>query len=153
MKNLFYVFTLFIILTRCGILTSDKKVDCGCCEQIYINVDSALKCGAAPSGYKSFLFALVNSDIEKNQAMGWDILNDKDIIETAKRDYVLIIIEPEKVKIPDQYKTKEFLDILKQKRSQTYFVVTNRVFYPFREFTLQTDKGRIINDLGLGEGP
>lgn len=153
MKNPFYVFNLFILLTSCGNFTSDTKVTCSCCEQTYINIDSALRCRADPSDYKSFLFALVNSDIKENQDKGWNILNDKDIIETAKRDYVLIIIDPEKVTIPDEYKTQEFLDILKQKRKQTYFVITNRVFYPFREFTLQTDKDRILNDLRLGEGP
>lgn len=153
MKNIFYKLILFFAFTSCGILTSQKKTVCNCCDKTYTNIDSALTCGADPENYKLFLFALVSSDIQASQKLGWNILKEQEIINVAKRDYVLIVIDPNKIDLSKENNSKEFLDIIKQHKNETYFVVTNRAFYPFREFSLQTDKDKIINDLSLGDGP
>ena len=99
------------------------------------------------------MFAFVSSDVEKNQKKGWTILNDPDIIEIAKRDYVLIILDVNKINLPPDMETKEFQEVINSQGEETFFVVTNRVLYPFRDFTLNTNKDKIISDLGLGEGP
>jgi hypothetical protein len=151
MRITLHTILLFLLVESCG--SRNIKTTTSCNDKPYTTIDSALKCGADPLQYKSLLFAFVTSNIEQNQAKGWDILNDEDIINMAKRDYVLIIIDPRKIDIPKEYQTKEFLEILKQERKEPYFVVTNRVFYPFREFTLHTEKDRIIDDLAIGEGP
>lgn len=153
MKTILNILIPLFVLTSCTVLTTNKKTNCSCCDKTYSNIDSALKCGSDPNEYKSLLFAFVYSDIEKNQQLGWAILKDQDIIETAKRDYVLIIIDPTKIILSENNGNKEFNDIIKQKRNETYFVVTNHVLYPYREFTLQTNKDKIIDDLSLGEGP
>ncbi|MES2654811.1 MAG: hypothetical protein V4620_04430 [Bacteroidota bacterium] len=150
MKTLIYIITgVFFLLTACT--TTQTKDNCN--NRVYYSIDSALNCGSDPKYYKSFLFALVSKDMESNKKLGWDILKDKDIIEIAKRDYVLIIIDPSDIKLNHDSIPNEFADIIKQKREDTYFVVTNRVFYPFRQFYLSENKERIINELGLGEGP
>ena len=140
-------------MTSCNVLTIENKTDCICCDKTYTNIDSASKCGSDPNDYKLFLFALVTKDIEKNQQLGWSILKDQDVIEAAKRDYVLIIIDPSDINLSKYSDIKEFNDVINQKRNEPYFVVTNSVLYPFREFTLSTDKDRIIDDLHLGDGP
>ncbi len=140
-------------MTSCNVLTNDNKTDCSCCDKTYTNIDSASKCGSDQNDCKLFLFALVTKDIEKNQQLGWAILKDRDIIEAAKRDYVLIIIDPNEINLSKYTDIKEFKDVINKKRIEPYFVVTNRVLYPSREFTLNTDKDRIIDDLHLGDGP
>ncbi|MES2728093.1 MAG: hypothetical protein V4643_13385 [Bacteroidota bacterium] len=150
MKTLIYIITgVFFLLTACT--TTQTKDNCN--NRVYYNIDSALNCGNYPKENKSFLFALVSKDIETNKKLGWDILKDTEIIEIAKRDYVLIIIDPTAIKLDKDSIPNEFADIIKQKREDTYFVVTNRVLYPFRQFYLSENKERIINELGLGEGP
>jgi hypothetical protein len=96
---------------------------------------------------------VVSKDIENGQKLGWSILGDNDIINVAKRDYVLIIIDPARIILPKNGDTKEFEDIIKSKKESPFFVVTNHFFYPFRQFTLKTDKEIIIDDLKIGEGP
>jgi hypothetical protein len=119
----------------------------------FTNIDSALNYCKQSSKYKSLLFAFVKKDIDSNQKLGWAILGDKDVIATAKRDYVLIIIDPTKISLANNSNSKEFHDILKMDKDYPYFVVTNHVFYPFRQFTLKTDKKTIIDELRIGEGP
>jgi hypothetical protein len=141
---------LFIALTSCNSLTvSDTNSN----AQTFTNIDSALNYCTKTKEYKSLLFALVSKDIENNQKKGWTILGDNDIIKTAKQDYVLIIIDPAKITLPQNSDTKEFDNIIKTKNESPFFVVTNHVFYPFRQFTLKTDKEKIIDDLNIGEGP
>jgi len=119
----------------------------------FTNIDSALKYCTEIKEYKSLLFALVSRDIENSQKLGWTILGDNDIIKAAKRDYVLIIIDPAKITLTKNNDVKEFEDIIKSKKESPFFVVTNHFFYPFRQFTLKTDKEKIIDDLNIGEGP
>jgi hypothetical protein len=119
----------------------------------FTNIDSALKYCAVTKEYRSLLFALVSKDIENSQTSGWTILGDNDIIKAAKRNYVLIIIDPTKIVLPKNSDTKEFWEIIKSKKGSPFFVVTNHLFYPFRQFTLKTDKEKIIDDLNIGEGP
>ena len=95
----------------------------------------------------------MTKDVESNQKLGWAVLGDNDVIATAKKDYVLIIIDPTKIALPNNSDTKEFHEILKMDKEYPYFVVTNHVFYPFRQFTLKTDKETIIDKLRIGEGP
>ena len=130
-----------------------EQVKDDCSRQAFTNIDTALKCDADPTGYKSLLFALVSKDVEKYEKAGWNILNDEDVINTAKKDYVLIIIDPLHINLSKQNTPKEFLDIIKQARHEPYFVVTNRAFYPFREFALSEKKEDIIDELRIGEGP
>lgn len=122
-------------------------------SKTFTNIDSALKYCTNTKEYRSLLFALVSKDVENSQKLGWNILGDKDIIKAAKRDYVLIIIDPTKIALPQNSDTKDFDDILRKEKETPFFVVTNHVFYPFRQFTLKTDKERIIDDLSIGEGP
>lgn len=149
-RTALYIIILFS-LTSCNDFPTN--VSCECCEQTFTSIDSALKCGSNPAHYKSLLFAFVSSDIETNQKKGWTILKDPHIIEIAKRDYILIIVDSKRINLPQDKDTKEFQNIINQQGHETFFVVTNRVLYPFRDFTLKTDKDKIIGDLGLGEGP
>jgi len=147
---LIYWSVLFIALTSCN---SSTNSDTSSNTKTFTNIDSALKYCTETKEYKSLLFALVTKDIENSQKLGWNILGDNDIIKAAKKDYVLIIIDPAKIVLPKNGDTKELEDIIKSERESPFFVVTNHVFYPFRQFTLKTDEEKIIDDLNIGEGP
>ena len=144
-----YILLLLILHTSCNSATSDTDN----ASATFTNIDSALNYCKQSSEYKSLLFAFVTKDLDSNQKLGWAILGDKDVIATAKKNYVLIITDPTKISLPKNSDTKEFHDILKMDKEYPYFVVTNHVFYPFRQFTLKTDKETIIDDLRIGEGP
>lgn len=144
-----YILLLLTLLTSCNSATSDTDN----VSATFTDVDSALNYCKQSKEYKSLLFAFVTKDVASKQKLGWTILGDKDVIAIAKRDYVLIIIEPTKISIPNNSDTKEFYDILLMYKDDPYFVVTNHVFYPFRQFTLKTDKETIIDELSVGEGP
>jgi hypothetical protein len=153
MRALFFTITIFFILTSCDSLVRVEPIEDNCTVQTFTNIDSALKCSEDPKNYKSLLFALISKDVEKYEKAGWNIFKDKDIINTAKKDYVLIIIDPLHINLSKQNTPKEFLDIIKQARHEPYFVVTNRAFYPFREFALSEKKENIIEELRVGLGP
>jgi len=145
-----YIAFLLIFQTSCN---SSTNSDTDNNSITFSNIDSALKYCKETKEYKSLLFAFVKKDIVKNKNLGWGILGDNDIIATAKKDYVLIIMDPTKMSLPANSDTKEFKDIIKMDKEDPYFVVTNHVFYPFRQFTLKTDKETIIDELRIGEGP
>jgi hypothetical protein len=145
-----YCIVLFIALASCN---SSTNPNTSSNFKTFTDIDSALKYCKETKEYKSLLFALVSKDIENSQKLGWTILGDNEIIKTAKKDYVLIIIDPAKIVLPKSNDTKEFEEIIKSEKESPYFVVTNHVFYPFRQFTLKTDKEKIIDDLNIGEGP
>lgn len=145
-----YISLLLILETSCNNSTSSDTNSAG---TTFSNIDSALNYCKKTSEYKSLLFAFVTKDVESNQKLGWAVLGDNDVIATAKKDYVLIIIDPTKIALPNNSDTKEFHEILKMDKEYPYFVVTNHVFYPFRQFTLKTDKETIIDKLRIGEGP
>jgi len=145
-----YIAFLLIFQTSCN---SSTNSDTDNNSNTFSNIDSALKYCKETKEYKSLLFAFVKKDIVKNKNLGWGILGDNDIIATAKKDYVLIIMDPTKMSLPANSDTKEFKDIIKMDKEDPYFVVTNHVFYPFRQFTLKTDKETIIDELRIGEGP
>jgi hypothetical protein len=144
-----YILLLLFLQTSCNSTNSDTDN----ASATFTNIDSALNYCKHSSEYKSLLFAFVTKDIDSNQKLGWAILGDKDVIATAKNDYVLIIIDPTKIVLPNNSDTQEFHEILKMNKEYPYFVVTNHVFYPFRQFTLKTDKEKIIDELRIGEGP
>jgi len=145
-----YISLLLILLTSCN---NSTHSDSDGASLTFSNVDSAINYCNKTNNYKSLLFALVTKDIVKSQNLGWSILRDKDVIAIAKKNYVLIIIDPSKISSQKDINTKEFQDILKMDKEEPYFVVTNHVFYPFRQFTLTTDKETIIDQLRIGEGP
>ena len=143
--------TIFsLILISCNTSTNPETSNS---NKTFTNIDSALQYCTETNEYKSLLFALVSKDVLNSQKLGWNILGDKDIIKAAKKDYILIIIDPAKLVLPQKNDTKYFEDIIKRENGDPFFVVTNHVFYPFRQFTLKTDKDRIIDELNIGEGP
>lgn len=148
-RTTIYILLLLTLLTSCNSAISDSDN----ISATFTDVDSALNYCKQSKEYKSLLFAFVTKDVDSKQKLGWTILGDKDVIATAKRDYVLIIIDPTKISIPNNSDTKEFYDILLMDKDDPYFVVANHVFYPFRQFTLKTDKETIIDELSVGEGP
>lgn len=153
MIKIFSICCVVLIISLASCKSSTDSYTSNDDTKTFTNIDSALIYCKEIKAYKSLLFAMVSKDIENSQKLGWSILGDNDVIKTAKKSYVLIIIDPTKIVLPQNNDTKEFQDIIKNKKESPYFVVANHVFYPFRQFTLKTGKEKIIEDLNIGEGP
>ena len=113
-----YWTVLLIILASCNSWTNSDTSS----SRTFTNIDSALKYCTETKEYKSLLFAIVSKNIENNQKLGWTILGDNDIIKAAKKNYVLIIIDPTKIVLPENSDTKEFEDIIKSEKESPFFV-------------------------------
>ena len=159
MKKTFYISILFITLTSCGILTSDKKAVCNCCDKTYTSIDSAQNCvlgtpdTTTTAEDRLLLFAFVNKDVEANQNLGWNIIKDQEIIDAAKKKYLLIILDVNKIKIPNGQNAPEFLEIINSHKDNMFFVMTNQALYPIGNWTIDEKKDQILGALHVGAGP
>jgi hypothetical protein len=99
-----------------------------------------------------FLFAFANKDVKSKQNSGWNIIKDQDIINVAKRNYVLIIVDPKNVTSKKQL-SDELLEITESHKDNLFFVITNQELYPFADWTESEEKELIIDRLDVGMGP
>ena len=102
---------------------------------------------------RHFLFAFVSNDVKKYQELGWDIFTDKEIINAAKENYLLIIQDIDKVIFPKQLDALAILEKIKERKGEPYFVIANQVLYPFSDWTIAEKKDIILDRLGVGIGP
>lgn len=139
-------------------MQSDKKLTCNCCEASFTSIDSAFNCLAfspdtsTTADNRLLLFAFVNKDVKDKQKSGWNIIADQDIKEIAKRNYLLVIVDPmtitSKKPLSDEFKKR-----VSNHREGIFFVVTNQELYPFADWTETERKDLIIERLGVGMGP
>jgi hypothetical protein len=149
LRLIFGAWVLLLLLQGCeGNAYRDDK-NSACRNRVHLNIDSAAAC-AAKAG-KLLLFAFVNADSTQRQNGSWEILKDPDIINTAKKGYVLLVLNPKVLSAENC--TQELLQKARGHGSDTFFVVTNVALFPFREFSYQTPKKEIINNLELGDWP
>jgi hypothetical protein len=152
---------LFIIITisGCYIFGPNKPIICDCCEQTFTSIDSARKCITnnpyitSSSDPRLFLLAFVRKDVTQNQKLGWDIINDQEIISIAKRNYLLITLDLNNFLIPKNLDTNELNKYIKQNKSDLFFIISNQDIVPFSDWTLNDKKSVIIERLGVGNGP
>ena len=159
MKTTFYISILLLASTSCGVKVSDKNTAGVCCDKTYTNIDSALNCFSRtsnnPSGYdeRLLLLAFVNKDIKANQSLGWGILKDEEIINLAKRKYLLTILDINQINIPKDQNAPELIEIIKSNKDKMFFVITNSALYPFGNWLGDEKKDLIIDRLEIGNGP
>jgi hypothetical protein len=152
-------FLLLFALTSCIIAQSDKRTTCGCCDLSHTSIDNALNCisrdsnNATTVDNRLFLFAFVNEDLKKHQDEGWNILKDQDIINVAKRNYLLIILNRSDTVFPKGHEGHELLKTIESHDETLFFVITNQVLYPFADWTEKERKDIIIDRLRVGSGP
>ena len=159
MKITFHIIILFCSFTSCGVLPSDKKTVCNCCDKSFTNLDSAINClNKTPDKKTSaeqrlFLFAFVSKDVKKHQESGWNIFTDKEIIDAVKENYLLIIQDINKFTFPKQLDGSAIIEKIKGRKGEPYFVIANQALYPFSDWTLAERKDIILDRLGVGVGP
>jgi hypothetical protein len=158
MKSMILRFLLFFSLASCGVVQSDKRTVCNCCDTTYTNIDSALNCiSLNPSNETNdnrlFLFAFAATDLENNRNADWDIIKDQDIIDAAKRNYLLIILDPKDIAFSKEQQADELIETIKGHRENLFFVITDQALYPFAEWTETERKDIIIERLEVGIGP
>lgn len=82
----------------CRLKTSNQTQVCDCCNINFTSIDSAMNCITHNQvkntliDERLFLFAFVRKGNLAYQKMGWQILNDQGIINIAKQNYLLIIL-------------------------------------------------------------
>lgn len=153
MKITFHIIILLFACTSCGVLTSDKKTVCNCCDKSFTNLDSAINClvktpeSKTSAEQRHFLFAFVNKDVKKYQELGWKIIDDKDIVSIAKERYLLIIQDINNIAIPKHLDASMLLEKIKDLKNEPYFVIANQALYPFSAWTITENKDFIIERL------
>ena len=160
MKNIFYVFITLFLITACSSGTTTQTKVCDCCNRTFTNIDSALICISnnpskhSPIDERQFLIAFVHSYNPAYQNPGWNILSDQDIMNIAKQNYLLIILN---VKDIHKFKVKpqpELMQIMtKHVEDDSFFVITNQMLYPVADWTNLENKSTIIDRLKVGVGP
>jgi hypothetical protein len=159
MKITTLLFALIVLVTGCVSKTSQKDSACNCCAKAYSNLDSAANCilqtpdSTTTAEYRLFLFAFVSKDIQANQQIGWDILIDKDIIDIAKKRYLLVIQDPTAFKFLKQQMTPELNKLINNLQDKPHFVIANQSLYPFADWKSDEKKEIIIDRLEVGDGP
>jgi hypothetical protein len=162
MRKIFYNSIWLSILTSCAGLTSDKQSACNCCEAAYSNIDSAMKCIAkypqhhTTADNRLLLFAFVNSDKQPIQESGWSILKNQEVIELAKRNYLLITLSLKEAETLKGRKATELSGIIaeyKKTKEKRFFIITNQALYPFGSWGSYAQKDFIIDRLRVGIGP
>ena len=154
-----YIIILLLTLTSCSNRPMSKSKDCDCCIDTYTNFSEALNCILQTQDKKStsdqrlLLIAIVNSEVKKNQKLGWDIIKDTNIISIARQNYLLITIDQNNFQLPIGLRAPEFLEILNRHIDELFFVITNRDLYPFADWTENERKDLIIDRLKVGNGP
>ncbi|MBL7911306.1 MAG: hypothetical protein JNJ41_09660 [Bacteroidia bacterium] len=99
------------------------------------------------------LIAFVDKDLEANQKLGWNIIKDEEIINTAKRNYALVITDINKYKIPNNDCSSYMTECFKNNSGKTFFVIANQAQCWCRDWTLEDKKESIIENLEVGNGP
>jgi hypothetical protein len=159
MKTMLIRFVLLFSLASCSIAQSDKKVTCNCCNLSYTSIDSALRCisrtpdNTITADNRLFLIAFINKDLKKYQDAGWNIINDQDIINVAKRNYLLIILDRNDIVFQKGHEGNELLKTIESHDEMPFFVIANQALYPFADWTEKERKDVIIDRLRVGAGP
>ena len=97
------------------------------------------------------LIAFVTKDVKANQALGWNIIHDQEIIQAAKRRYLLITLDVNNFRSPPGL--PELDKIIRKHKKGPFFVIVNSALYPFANWAADEDKDYIISRLGNGNGP
>jgi len=157
MRFLVFVFIVSLTLSNCG---KGKTSVCDCCEETYREIKDALYCihenniSGTTSDNRLLLFAVVNRDIEKYQELEWNILNDEDVISTAKKNYLLIILDVNEIPQIKENNNAEFLQTIdRHKNESLFFIITNQALYPFGDWRSNEEKSIIIDRMQIGNGP
>jgi hypothetical protein len=159
MKCTYFFQILILILSSCNNTSYNNTITCDCCQQTYTNIDSARNCilkkpySKSSSDPRLFLIAFVRKDIESNQKIGWNIIKDKEIIDIARRNYLLITLDANKFQIPKDLNANELNKYINQNNSDLFFIIANQSLYPFSDWTLNDIKSTIIERLGVGDVP
>lgn len=99
------------------------------------------------------LFAFIATDLENNQRANWDIIKDQDIIDVAKRNYLLITLNPNNFAFSKGQQSDELMETVKGHKESLFFVIANQALFPFADWTEEEAKDIIIERLEVGIGP
>ena len=97
------------------------------------------------------LIAFVPKDLKENQALGWNIIHDKEIIDEAKRRYLLVTLDVNNFRSPPDL--PELDKIISQHKKSPFFVIVNSALYPISHWAADEDKEFVISRLVNGNGP
>lgn len=145
-------------MAGCVVCSRSKSV-CDCCENAYTSIDHALDCigqrkdETSTADKRLLLFAFVPEDTKKYQELGWNILENQELIEIAKQKYLLIILNSNDLSLLKKEHGEELLSIYVKDDSDLIYIITNQVLYPFGSWTKEDSKDRIIDILQIGNGP
>ncbi|TGE28214.1 hypothetical protein [Hymenobacter metallicola] len=159
MKRLIYFLIFTICLHNCGVISVGQNKPCTCCEKTYTSVESAQKCiSLNPNNRRTVdnrlvLLAIVTKEVQKNQELGWRILQDEKIITQAQRKYLLVTMSTAAARTLAGKSNTELQEIITGYKGENCFIIVNQALYPFGSWSAGEDRKRIVGMLGVGNGP
>lgn len=146
---------LFFLVEGCSYrIFSPQPDSCNCCATTYTTIHSAQQCLSATEPTKStaderlILIAFVSKNVKVNQALGWNIIHDQEIIKAAKRKYLLVTLDMNNFR-----GSPELIEIISKFKKGPVFIIVNQSLYPFANWGAGENKDYIISRLGNGNGP
>lgn len=139
--------------------SQSKRSSCLCCDKSFTSIEWAQKCidqnpiTPQEDDPRLFLIAFVKHDLQTAQKMGWEIIKDTDILQVAKEKYLLIILDSNYFNVPNGRDSELWKQIIQNKHSELFFVITNQVLYPFSSWDSNEEKKMILDRLNIGNGP
>ena len=73
-----------------------------------------------------YLLRLFSKDVEANQKSGWGIIKDTDIVNIAKRNYVLVILDAKQYKTFNDSCSNYTPFDLKKHEGKPFFIIANQ---------------------------
>ncbi|MBF9140530.1 hypothetical protein [Hymenobacter properus] len=148
-------FSLLLALGCFGCRSSLQAVNsCDCCDTTYTSIKAANNCLLASGSPKTtvdnrlLLIAFVTNNIKANQKLGWNIIGDNQIINIAKRQYLLVTLDANNFQ-----GSTELSELIAKYKNTSFFVITNQSLYPFGSWTTADNKEFVISQLVTGNGP
>lgn len=156
-RQFVFILIIYTSITGCA---NKKPLICDCCEKSFKEISDANNCikqhpiDGTSYDNRLFLIAFVSKDVETQQNSSWNIINDKDIVIEAMKDYLLIILDANDLSQFKEKNAKELIETINRHKNESlFFVVTNQELYPFRDWKIDENNELIIDRLKLGNGP
>ncbi len=158
MKKIILMILLCCMFTACRYPAADAI--CNCCKEVYTNTDEAIEClnrtadtTRTTAESRLLLIAFIDRDSAAMKKPGWQIIRDQEVLTTAQRNYLLVILDKQKIRMLNTDCSSNIVQDSVKAAGKTLFVITNPALCAFDCWTEDDEPQSIIDKLEVGNGP